>query len=464
MTTLTKQDIQTLLTSQHNFFNTNQTKSYDFRMTQLDLLKQGIIRFEPQLLTALEQDLGKSATEAFVTEIGIVLSSISHVMKNLHKWMTPEVVKTELFMQPGKSIIYKEPLGSVLIIGPFNYPIQTTLEPLIGAIAAGNCAVIKPSELTPNVSQVLKEMLASLFPDFYISVILGEVRETTLLLDEAFDFIFFTGSPTVGKIVMTAASKHLTPVCLELGGKSPVIVDKTANIPLTAQRIVWGKFLNTGQTCVAPDYCLVDSKVKDELIAEMIHVIENFYGKHAVNSPDYGHIVNSKQFDRLNTLLNDNEDKIIFGGKVDRDKLFIAPTMMDHVSLDDTVMSEEIFGPILPIIEINNLDDAIDIIKDGEKPLALYLFTKSKENETRVIHEVSFGSGAINATVLQVSSRFLPFGGVGQSGMGHYHGKYSFDLFSHSKSILKKYPFKDLTCIVNPPFKNKLKLFKRYFK
>jgi len=366
-------------------------------------------------------------------------------------------------MFPTKSYIMKEPYGTVLIIGPFNYPVQLVFEPLIGAIAAGNTAIIKPSELTPHTTEVVNHIIESSFEHRYISIVEGSIDETQTLLHLPFDYIFFTGSEKVGRIVYETASKQLTPVTLELGGKSPVIVDETANIKVASDRITFGKFTNAGQTCVAPDYILVNKKVKSALITALKHSIAEFYGKNVQNNPDYGRIINDKHFTRLNELLNIHRNEIIVGGTSDKENRYIAPTLLENITPHSKIMEEEIFGPILPIIEYDDFNEALDIVRAKSKPLSCYLFSEDENNTQRVLNELSFGGGAINDTLMHLANPNLPFGGVGASGIGQYHGKYSFDTFSHDKSYIFKSTRLD-SSMIYPPYKGKLKYIKAFFK
>ena len=414
---------------------------------------------EDNIHEALKKDLGKSPFEAYVTEVGFVLSSISLMIKYLREWMEPEPVKTPAHLQPAKSFIVREPYGSVLIIGPFNYPFQLIMDPLVGAIAAGNCAVVKPSEATVHTAKIVKAILTEVFPQDFVQVVEGGIEETNALIHAPFDYIFFTGSAAVGKIVMKAAAERLTPVTLELGGKSPTIVDQTANIERAAERIVWGKFVNNGQTCVAPDYVLVHETVKDKLLKEIIKCVTAFYGEDSSKSEDYGRVVNMKHFERLSKLIDKEKKHIVFGGKFDRHELYMSPTILDGVGWDNPSMEEEIFGPILPILTYQNLGEAIDRIRQMPKPLAAYLFSENEQAQEYFLGNLSFGGGCINDTVSHVGNIHLPFGGVGASGMNAYHGKASFDLFTHSKSILKKSTRIPMR-IGYPPYGNKLTLVK----
>jgi len=450
--------IKKLLESQKAYFKTNETKSYAFRKLQLIKLKEAIIEYQDELEDALFKDLHKSSFEAYATEVGFTLHSISDAIKHLKKWMKPKKKKTPFFMLGTKSFIYPEPYGQTLIIGPYNYPVQLVLEPLVGAIAAGNTAIIKPSEFTPHVEKVLIKMISHTFDASYIKVITGDYQVTSALLDLRFDYIFFTGSTRVGQIVYEKAAKHLTPVTLELGGKSPTIIDKTANLDHAASSISFGKFLNAGQTCIAPDYIYVEKSIRDQLIISLKKAIDKQYKDQA----KFGHIVSDKHYDRIKGLIN--QDKVIYGNVFDDKQKYISPTLLDNVSWDDKVMQEEIFGPVLPILTYESLDDLIDLLKEKEKPLALYMFSKNKKHIDKVLNHLSFGGGAINDTIMHVSNPYIPFGGVGQSGMGAYHGKTSFDVFSHQKSIVKGSKWLRLT-IAHPPYTTfKEKLIKKVLK
>lgn len=445
------------------FFNTQQTKDISFRKEQLKKLSNAIKSYESDILEALYTDLGKNKVEAYATEIGITLKSIKNARKELKNWTKTKNVDTPLYLFPTKSYIKKEPYGTVLIIAPFNYPFQLVFEPLIGAIAAGNTAIIKPSELTPNVARVIKRLINETFDANYIEVIEGGIEETQTLIHLPFDYVFFTGSENVGKIVYQAASENLVPVTLEMGGKSPVIVDETANIKVASERICFGKFTNAGQTCVAPDYILVHESVKDDLITALSKTLREFYGQNIQQSPDYGRIVNLKHYHRLTSLLNSAQMNIVFGGHSDEDERYIEPTLLDHVTSDSAIMQEEIFGPILPILTYQSLDEAIAFIHQRPKPLSLYLFSENENATQRVINELSFGGGAINDTLMHLANPKLPFGGVGASGMGRYHGKYSFDTFTHEKSYIFKSTRLE-SGVHLPPYKGKFKYIKAFFK
>ena len=445
------------------FFNTHKTKNLKFRKQQLKLLSKNIKNHENELLDALYKDLGKSKVEAYATEIGMLLKSIKLMRKELKNWSKTKQTDTPLYLFPTKSYIKKEPYGTVLIIGPFNYPVQLVFEPLIGAIAAGNTAIVKPSELTPHVAIVIKDIIEDTFDEAYVSVVEGGIEETQTLLSLPFDYMFFTGSEKVGKIVYEAAARKLIPVTLELGGKSPVIVDDTANIKVASERISFGKFTNVGQTCVAPDYILVQRKVKNDLIKALKKTITEFYGENIEKSPDFGRIVNQKHFNRLNDLIQIHKDNVVFGGNSSKEDLYIEPTLLDNITNDNKIMKEEIFGPILPIITYDNFDEVLEIIQSKSKPLSLYLFSEDENMTHRVVEELSFGGGAINDTLMHLANPNLPFGGVGSSGIGQYHGKYSFDTFSHMKS----YTFKSTrleSSLFFPPYKGKFKYIKTFFK
>lgn len=455
----TANDVESMIAAQHRFYFTGKTRTASFRKEMLIKLRDAIVANEDAITEALQKDLGKSPFESYVTEIGFVLSSISQMLKNVDVWMKPESVKTPVHLQPSKSFVVREPYGSVLIIGPFNYPFQLVMEPLVGAIVGGNCAVVKPSESAKHTVKIIKEILTETFPTDYIQVVEGEREETSALIHAPFDYIFFTGSVAVGKIVMKAAAERLTPITLELGGKSPVIVDQTANLANAAERIVWGKFLNTGQTCVAPDYLLVHHSVKEELIERIIEAIEKFYGENVMESPDYGRIINERQFDRLASMISKEWPQIIYGGDVDTAKLFIEPTLLEGVTWESPSMEDEIFGPILPIMEYDHLGEVLHRIRQLPKPLSAYMFTENEQAANYFIESLPFGGGCINDTVSHVGNTNLPFGGVGSSGVNAYHGKASFDVFTHAKAMMRrstKIPMR----LALPPYENKLKLVK----
>ncbi|MFD0960831.1 aldehyde dehydrogenase [Paenibacillus chungangensis] len=461
-------DVERLLAEHSAYFHSGATSSLAFRKEQLVKLRQAILAHEKELMQALYKDLRKSETEAYATEIGLVLHSISYTMKRLSRWMKPERVRTPLHQAGTKSWMMREPYGTVLIVGPFNYPVQLVLEPLVGAIAAGNCAIVKPSESTPHVSAVIRQLIEGAFEPKYIRVVEGGKETTSLLVNARFDYIFFTGSVAVGRIVMAAAARHLVPVTLELGGKSPVIVDRTANIELAAKRIIWGKLMNAGQTCIAPDYMLVHRDVKERLVVEMRRAVAAFYGNNPAASEDYGRIVNERQFDRLAGIVEADRQRIIWGGQVDRKDLYIEPVLLDAGEAVDrgagvAAMEDELFGPALPLLTYSRLEEAIAMVLDRPKPLALYLFTEDEDVEHQVLGRISFGGGCVNDTISHVINTGLPFGGVGESGMGGYHGKHTFETFSHRKSLIKRsthisYKF------MFPPYKDKLKWLRKVLK
>lgn len=451
-------NIKEIIEKQRLFFEEGRTKDIDFRIEKLKMLRRVIIENEQEIMEALRKDLNKADFESYETEVGLVLEEIKYTIRHLPNWAGRKRVKTPLTHFLSRSYMYSEPYGITLIMSPWNYPFQLTIAPLIGAIAAGNCSIIKPSEYSYHTSAVIDKLISENFDECYIAVVKGGREVNKTLLEEKFDYIFFTGSVPVGKIVMEAASKHLTPVTLELGGKSPCIVDETANIDLAAKRIVWGKFLNAGQTCVAPDYLMVQSSVKDKLIHKMKEYITEFYGESPCNNVDYPKIINDKHFNRLLGLLRN--ENIIFGGECNDKTNQISPTILDNVTWDNAIMQEEIFGPILPVLEFESLGEVISVVNKHPKPLALYLFTNDNEREKNVIKNISFGGGCINDTIVHLATSYMPFGGVGDSGMGGYHGKASFDTFSHKKSILKKSNWLDVP-LRYPPYKEHLKLLKR---
>ncbi|MDJ1091865.1 aldehyde dehydrogenase [Macrococcus caseolyticus] len=446
-----------------DFFQTQSTKDIKFRKKYLKALKKSIKKHESDILDALKSDLGKNKVEAYATEVGFVMKELSYIIKELKNWAKTKSVTTPMMQFPAKSFIKYEPYGTVLIIGPFNYPFQLVMSPLIGALAAGNCAVVKPSEMTPQTSMVVQEILEEVFPPDYVKVVQGEKEVTSQLLDERFDYIFFTGSTKVGQIVYEKASKHLTPVTLELGGKSPVIIDDTSNLKVAAERIAFGKFMNAGQTCVAPDYILIDNEIKMKFVEALQATIQEFYGAQIEQSEDFGRIVNDNHFNRLVNIIEDSRQQVIYGGESNANELFVAPTIILDPKLSDSVMQQEIFGPILPIIGYDTFNEVYDIVEQYEKPLALYLFTEDSDQITAVFNRLSFGGGCVNDTILHLANPNLPFGGVGHSGIGSYHGKYSFELFSHEKSYITK-STKLESGLLFPPYKGKFKYVKQLFK
>ncbi|QWG85718.1 aldehyde dehydrogenase [Bacillus mycoides] len=428
--------ISSIVNKQKQYFYNGYTRSIETRKNNLKKLYDGIQRFEGEIFQALKLDLNKSVHESFTTEIGYVLKEISFQMKHISSWSKPKRVRTALTHFGSKGKVVPEPYGVTLIIAPWNYPFQLAIAPLVGALAAGNTVVLKPSELTPNVSKVLTRMLGELFPEELVSVAEGGAQESTALLKEPFDYIFFTGSVGVGKVVMEAAAKKLTPLTLELGGKSPCIVHKDAKLDVTARRIVWGKFLNAGQTCVAPDYMYVHSSVKEQLIEALRHEIAEQYGKDALQNDNYVRIVSERHFERLCTFLQDG--KPVIGGNYTKETLHIEPTVLTNVTWQSAVMEDEIFGPILPIIEYDKIEEVIETIQHHPKPLALYVFSEDRKVQEKVTSNISYGGGCINDVVYHLATPYLPFGGVGSSGLGSYHGEQSFRTFSHYKSILSQ--------------------------
>jgi aldehyde dehydrogenase (NAD+) len=451
-------DIKQLLHSQKAFFDSGHTKDIAYRKAKLAALDRIFRENEERILTALKQDLSKSFHEGYMTEFGIILGEIRFAKKHLSKWARPRKVRTHLLQFPASSYIYPQPYGITLILAPWNYPFSLSMAPLIGSIAAGNCCVIKPSEYAPRTSKIVSEIIDRNFDPRYIAVIEGDAHTSSALLDEPFDYIFFTGSPAIGKIVMEAAAKHLTPLTLELGGKSPCIVDRGIDLDRTARRIVSGKFINAGQTCIAPDYLLVHHSIKAELLDRIGANIRRFYGDDPQQSPDYPRIIHDMHFNRLAQLLTNGS--IVHGGQTDREDLYIAPTLLDNISWDDPVMRDEIFGPLLPVIGYDSLSEVISRVRELPRPLGLYFFSNKRQDTERIINEIAFGGGCINDTLLHYASPHLPFGGIGSSGIGSYHGKASFDAFSHQKSILKKSFSMDIP-LRYPPFRNKLKLLKK---
>jgi len=451
-------EVQSLVKKQKAFFNTGQTKDAGFRKAQLDTLQKAVAENRSKILGALQQDLSKSAYEGYLTEVGIVLDEIRFIKKHLFKWAKARRVRTHLFQFPGSSYIYAEPYGVSLIISPWNYPFQLVAGPLIGSMAAGNCSVVKPSEYAPHTARVFNEIISENFDPDYIAVVEGEADVSRALLDENFDYIFFTGSVAVGKAVMQAAARHLTPVTLELGGKSPCIVDRDVNLDVTAKRICSGKFINAGQTCIAPDYLLVHQEIKTALLDRMKFFIHQFYGADPQLNADYPRIVNEKHFLRLTELMH--AGNIITGGQTDRRSLYIAPTIIDDIAWDDPIMQNEIFGPILPVLEYTNLTDAVSRVKELPRPLAFYYFSNNRQNGEQIIKDASFGGGCINDTLLHFANPHLPFGGIGSSGIGSYHGKKSFETFSHQKSILKR-SFRLDAPLRYPPYGNKLRILEK---
>lgn len=445
-----------LLQKQRQFFATGKTKNLGFRIEQLQRLKQAILDRQDAIVAAVNADLNRPEFEAYF-EIASI-SEINYALKHIKSWVKPKKVPTPIDQFPASAKIYPEPLGVVLIIGPWNYPFQLMISPLVGAIAAGNCAILKPSELAANTARVVTELVENTFDPEYIISVEGGVETSQQLLAEKFDRIFFTGGTKIGKIVMEAAAKNLTPVTLELGGKSPCIVDTTVDLDRAAKRITWGKFINAGQTCIAPDYLLVDRRVKSNLLENIKKYIGEFYGDDPSQSPDYARLISQRHFDRVAEFINDG--KAIVGGQTKPEERYIAPTVLDEVSWEAPVMEDEIFGPILPVLEYTDLNEAIDRINERPKPLALYLFSQDQQIQQQVLDRTSSGGVCLNDTVMHVGITELPFGGVGDSGIGSYHGKASFDTFSHYKSVLKKGMWLDLDWRY-APYKGKVDIIKR---
>jgi aldehyde dehydrogenase (NAD+) len=446
---------------QRKYFNSGETLDIAFRRKTLRKLKTCILDMENEILQALNCDLGKCECEGYMSEVGMVLDELSYMEKNVKRFAKSRKVRTPLSQFPAKSYMLPVPYGVVLIMSPWNYPFTLTIDPLIDAIAAGNTVIVKPSAYSPASSAVIKKLLSSCFPPEYISVVEGGREVNQELLDQKFDYIFFTGGKTVGKLVLEKASRYLTPVTLELGGKSPCIVDETANLKIAAARIVFGKFLNAGQTCVAPDYLLIQENIKDKLIPYIADEIRRQFGDNPLDNPSYGKIINDKHFNRLLGLMEG--EKAVIGGKhngIDR----IEPTVLDGITLESPVMQEEIFGPILPVLTFKNIDEAIGIISRNPTPLALYIFTEDKETEHRVLTQVAFGGGCVNDTIVHLATNQMGFGGVGESGTGSYHGKYGFDTFSHYKSIVKKSTLFDIPVRYQPYNAKKMKLLKWFLK
>ena len=455
-------EIKALVAKQREFFFSGKTLPVAYRIQALKALKKAIVENENKITEAIKKDLGKSKTESFMCEVGLVLSEISYMLRHIRSFAKDKTVHTELSQFAARSYVKSVPYGVTLIISPWNYPFLLSMEPLVDALAAGNTAIIKPSEYSFATSQVIAELIGNLFPPEYVAVVTGGRQENIALLEQKFDYIFFTGSQGVGKYVMNKAANHLTPVTLELGGKSPCIVDETAKIALAAKRIVFGKFLNCGQTCVAPDYILCDKKVKDELIACIKVEIEKQYGKRPLDNEHYGKIINQKHFERVLKLIN--KDKVIHGGEHDEKTLRIEPTVLDGVTFTDAVMQEEIFGPILPVVTYESLEEVITLVNHREKPLALYMFSENKKNIEQVTTRCSYGGGCINDVVIHLATSQMGFGGVGESGMGSYHGKTGFDTFSHKKSIVDKKTFMDLPMRYQPYKSLNEKLIRMFLK
>lgn len=443
-----EQEIKDLVTRQRKYFRTGATLPVGTRLTALRRLYAAISENEKDIHDAIRKDLGKSNFESYMCETGLVLEEISYMLKNTGRLAREKGVRTPLAQFHSRSYQKPSPYGVVLIMSPWNYPFMLTLSPLVDALAAGNTAVVKPSAYSPHTSEVIRRILTQCFPAHYVSVVTGGRAENTCLLGEHFDYIFFTGSQAVGKEVMRNAAEYLTPVTLELGGKSPCIVDQTANIRLAAKRIVFGKYLNCGQTCVAPDYVYCHRAVKDRLVKEIQKQIQKQYGRQPLDNPDYGKIINEKHFDRLLGLMDEN--KLVYGGKADRKSLRIEPAVLDNVTFSDPVMQEEIFGPIMPILVFDHLDEVIHKVNAMPHPLALYIFTSDKKAAAKVLSRCGFGGGCVNDTIIHLATTEMGFGGFGESGMGAYHGKTGFDTFTHYKSIVDKKTWIDLPMRYQP--------------
>jgi aldehyde dehydrogenase (NAD+) len=431
------------------------------RLESLERLRQSIKSREAQISEALKKDLGKSDFESYVTEVGFILEEIKYVMSNLKKWARPRKVKTPVTLFPGKSFIHPVPYGAVLIISPWNYPFQLCLSPFIGAFAAGNTVAIKPSEFSVNTTKVLKEIIGEVFDESEVVLVEGAVAETQVLLNQQWDYIFFTGSTPVGQIISKAAAQYLTPVTLELGGKSPCLIDHTADLDIAAKRVAWGKFLNAGQTCVAPDYVLIPRQLQKSFIEKVVSYLNKFYGTDPRHSEDYPRIIHEKHLDRLQGLVVTK--KIAFGGESYREDRFLAPTIIEDVQWDDKIMEDEIFGPLLPIIPYDDIEVAVRNILLKPKPLAFYLFTEDSIQKQQLIEKIPFGGGCVNDTVIHLANPHLPFGGIGTSGLGSYHGKKSFDTFTHEKSLFHQSTKMDVP-LRYPPYKGKLRWLRLFIR
>ena len=450
---MTNEQISSLLENQRKYYKSGVTIPVKFRIEQLKKLYDAVKKYETEINEALKSDLGKNHFEAFMCESGLALSEISYLIKHTKKFAKPKKVRTPLAQFASRSFRQPIPYGNALIMSPWNYPFLLTIDPLATAIAAGNTAIVKPSAYSPATSKIIEKIITECFAPEYVAIVTGGRAENTALLKQKFDFVFFTGSQAVGKEVLRHTAEHLTPAVLELGGKSPCIVDSSADIPLAAKRIVFGKYLNCGQTCVAPDYILCERSIKDKFIAEVKKQITIQYGKNPLENENYGKIINEKHFSRLCGLID--KSKVVFGGETNANTNQIAPTVMDNITEDDSVMGEEIFGPIMPILTFDDFGTVVDNLKNKEKPLALYLFSNNKQHIKRVTAELSYGGGCINDVVIHLATSEMGFGGVGESGMGAYHGKVGFDTFSHYKSIVDKKTWIDLP-IRYQPYKSKL--------
>lgn len=456
------QNIDEILQSQKEFFQSGKTLPVSFRVDALKKLRESIKRHEDEIAEALTKDLGKSAFEGFMCETGLTLTEITYMIKHTRKFAKEKRVRTPMAQFASRSYKKPSPYGNVLIMSPWNYPFLLTIDPLADAIAAGNTAIVKPSAYSPATGEIVRKIVEECFDQKYVAVITGGRRENAALLDKKFDMIFFTGSQGVGKEVMRKAAEHLTPTVLELGGKSPCIVDDTAKLPLAAKRIVFGKYLNCGQTCVAPDYILCDEKIKDKLVEEIKKQIVSQFGTSPLDNPDYGKIINEKHFARVMGLID--KDKVVIGGGGHAETLRIEPTVMTDVTFNDAVMGQEIFGPVLPVMTYKKFSDVFDMLKNLPKPLALYIFSGDKSRIDAVTSRLSFGGGCVNDTIIHLATSEMGFGGVGESGMGSYHGKEGFDAFSHTKSIVDKKTWLDLPMRYQPYKKSSEKLIRKFLK
>ena len=442
-------DASAIVARLRSTFASGRTRPYEWRVRQLDAIKKMIVDREDEILDALHVDLGRPRLESFIGETGFMVKEVEHARRQLRDWMKPEKVSTPVVLQPGKSEVHKEPLGVVLVIGPWNYPFQLIMSPLVGALAAGNAVVLKPSEVATNTSALLARLIPQYLEPDAVAVIEGGIPETTALLEERFDHIFYTGNGHVARIIYAAAAKHLTPVTLELGGKSPCIVDRACDLDVAARRITWGKFFNAGQTCVAPDYVMVHESVRDELLEKMRATVRTFYGDEPQKSPDYGRIVNGRHHQRLAKLLPSGS--AVTKIEVDESDRYISPVILRDVAVDSPAMADEIFGPILPVLSYRDVDEVIHFVNDRPKPLALYVFTENDRFADNIVEHTSSGGVTINHVWLHLGVPGLPFGGVGESGVGAYHGKYSFDTFSHRRGVLHK-PLRVDPPIMYPPY------------
>lgn len=447
-----------VVSTQQQFFEGGQARNISFRKQQLRKLKSVLKEYEQSLFETLHADFKKPSFETYETELFVVYREIDHLLSNISKWARPKKVSGSLINFPSSSYIHPQPYGVSLVIGAWNYPLHLAINPALGSIAAGNCTIIKPSEITSHTSHLLAEIINDTFDPGFLTVVEGGAKTTQSLLAQPLDYIFFTGNPRVGKIVMKAAAEQLTPVTLELGGKSPAVVDRSAHLRLAAKRIAWGKFINAGQTCVSPDYVYVHKEIRDRFCGLLKNAIQSFYGDNPLKSPDYARIINRKHFDRLKSLIK--KYHIYYGGNTNREERYIQPTILTNISWSHPVMQEEIFGPILPVLTFSDIDEVIQAVNARHTPLSLYLFSTDKDHQQRIINEIQFGGGCINDTVAHLGNLELPFGGIGNSGFGNYHGKTSFEAFSHQKSIMKKSNWLDIP-LRYPPYNDNLKWLKK---